>query len=220
MKLIKEQIDPDSIEPILEEGKNGERSLYLKGIFLQSNIVNGNKRMYPEEIMDKEVARYIKEKVDKNMAMGELGHPDTPKLNLERTSHLIVELKKDGTNYVGKAKILDTPFGQTAAGLIKGGARLGVSSRAVGSLKSNNKGVNVVQDDFMLSTAADIVADPSAPDAVVDSIMEGKDWVYVNGTFMEADIEKMKKQISSASSRQLQEVKYMVAAKFLRGLGN
>ena len=215
MKLIREVRDDVKV---IQENKNGQKNLYLKGIFLQSEITNHNKRMYPEEIMDNEVKRYIKEKVEKKTALGELGHPDTPKLNLERASHLIVELKKDGTNYLGKAKILPTPFGKTAQSLIEGGARLGVSSRAVGTLKLNEDGIQVVQDDFLLSTAADIVADPSAPDAFVDSIMEGREWAFINGNFVEQDVEYTKRRIRNAPLSQLEEEKLRMFKRFINKL--
>ncbi len=171
--------------------------------------------MYSEDIMDKEVDRYIKEYVEKNRAYGELGHPDNPSINLERVSHLITSLKKEGTNYVGKAKILDTPMGQIAKGLLDGGANLGVSSRALGSLKENEEGVQVVQDDFMLSTAADIVADPSAPEAFVRGVMESKEWIYVDGNFVEKHIDAVKHSIKQASSKQLVEAKIRAFEYFL-----
>ena len=178
MKLIKEVFDTTNI--IVEERK-GKKDYFIEGVFLQSELKNRNGRMYPESVMDKEVARYIMESVEKNRAYGELGHPDTPSINLDRVSHMIVSLRKEGTNYIGRAKIMETPMGNIARGLLDGGANLGVSSRALGSLKMNNEGVQIVQDDFMLSTAADIVADPSAPDAYVRGIMESKEWVFVVG---------------------------------------
>ena len=153
--------------------------------------------------------------VEKNRAYGELGHPDTPSINLDRVSHLIVSLRKEGTNYVGKAKILETPMGMIARGLLDGGANLGVSSRALGTLKENHDGIQVVQDDFMLSTAADIVADPSAPDAFVRGIMENKEWVFVDGKFVENHIEEVKKNIRKTSSRNLEEAKILAFHKFL-----
>ena len=159
MKLIKEVFDTTNV--IVEERK-GKKDYFIEGVFLQSELKNRNGRMYPESVMDNEVNRYIKEAVEKNRAYGELGHPDTPSINLDRVSHMIVGLRKEGTNYIGRAKIMETPMGNIARGLLDGGANLGVSSRALGSLKMNNEGVQVVQDDFMLSTAADIVADPSA----------------------------------------------------------
>jgi hypothetical protein len=179
MKLIKEVVE--STKLVVEEKLGKGKTYFIEGVFLQSELQNRNGRMYPESIMDKEVGRYLKEYVKQNRAYGELGHPDSPSINLDRVSHLIVDLRKEGTNYIGKAKILDTPMGQIAKGLLDGGANLGVSSRALGSLKMNNEGINVVQDDFMLSTAADIVADPSAPDAFVRGIMESKEWTFVDG---------------------------------------
>ena len=173
MKLIKEVVETTNL--IVEEKLGKGKQYYIEGTFLQSEIVNRNGRMYTESVMDNEVNRYIKEYVDKNRAYGELGHPDSPSINLDRVSHMIVGLTKEGTNYRGKAKILDTPMGRIAKGLLEGGANLGVSSRAMGSLVANSKGVQIVQDDFMLSTAADIVADPSAPDAFVRGIMENRE---------------------------------------------
>lgn len=212
MKLIKEVFDTTNV--IVEERK-GKKEYFIEGIFLQSDLKNRNGRMYPESVMDKEVARYIQESVQKNRAYGELGHPDTPSINLDRVSHMIVDLRKEGTNYVGRAKIMETPMGNIARGLLDGGANLGVSSRALGSLKMNEEGVNVVQDDFMLSTAADIVADPSAPDAYVRGIMESKEWVFVDGKFVEKNIEETQKFIRKASSKNLQEAKILAFQHFL-----
>lgn len=212
MKLIREVTESVNL---ITEAKNGKKEHFIEGIFLQSELKNRNGRMYPESVMDKEVARYMKEQVEQNRAYGELGHPDTPSINLDRVSHLIVSLKKEGTNYVGKAKILETPMGNIARGLLDGGANLGVSSRALGSLKSNNEGVQIVQDDFMLSTAADIVADPSAPDAFVRGIMESKEWVFVDGKFVEKHIEEVKHTIRKTSSRNLEEAKIRAFQNFL-----
>jgi hypothetical protein len=212
MKLIREVTESVSL---VTEAKNGKKEHFIEGIFLQSELKNRNGRMYPEAIMDKEVARYMKEQVEQNRAYGELGHPDNPSINLDRVSHLIVSLTKEGTNYVGKAKILETPMGNIARGLLDGGANLGVSSRALGSLKSNNEGVQVVQDDFMLSTAADIVADPSAPDAFVRGIMESKEWVFVDGKFVEKHIEEVKTTIRKTSSKNLQEAQIRAFQEFL-----
>lgn len=212
MKLIKEVSESVNL---VTEAKDGKKEHFIEGIFLQSELKNRNGRMYPESVMDKEVARYMKEQVEQNRAYGELGHPDTPSINLDRVSHLIVSLRKEGKNYVGKAKILETPMGQIAKGLLEGGANLGVSSRALGSLKSNNEGIQIVQDDFMLSTAADIVADPSAPDAFVRGIMESKEWVFVDGKFVENHIEEVKNIIRKTSSRQLEEAKIHAFQKFL-----
>jgi hypothetical protein len=171
--------------------------------------------MYKESTMDKEVSRYIKEAVENNRAYGELGHPDGPGINLDRVSHMITSLRKEGTNYIGRAKILETPMGNIARGLLEGGANLGVSSRAMGSLKQNNEGIQIVQDDFMLSTAADIVADPSAPDAYVRGIMENKEWIFVDGKFVEQNIEEVKSLIRKTSSRNLEEAKVKAFQHFL-----
>jgi intergrase/recombinase len=213
MKLIREVHEQTST--IVEEKVGGKKNYFIEGVFLQSEIVNRNKRMYQEGIMDKEVGRYMKEYVAKNRAYGELGHPDTPSINLDRVSHLIVDLRKEGTNYIGKAKILETPMGMIARGLLDGGANLGVSSRAMGSLKTNTEGVQVVQDDFMLSTAADIVADPSAPDAFVRGIMEGREWAFVDGKFVEKNIEEVKRNIRKTSSKNLQEAQLRAFQDFL-----
>jgi len=213
MRLIREVYEQTNtiVESKLGKGKE----YFIEGIFLQSELKNRNGRMYPESVMDNEVGRYIKESVEKNRAYGELGHPDTPSINLDRVSHMIVSLRKEGTNYIGKAKILETPMGMIARGLLDGGANLGVSSRALGSLQTNNEGVQIVQDDFMLSTAADIVADPSAPDAFVRGIMESKEWVFVDGKFVEQHIEEAKRSIRKASSRNLEEAKIYAFQKFL-----
>jgi len=213
MKLIKEVTE--SVKLVTESKLGKGKEYFIEGIFLQSAIQNRNKRMYPESVMDKEVARYMKEQVENNRAYGELGHPDNPQINLDRVSHLIVSLRKEGTNYIGKAKILETPMGQIAKGLLDGGANLGVSSRALGSLVTNNEGVSIVQDDFMLSTAADIVADPSAPDAYVRGIMENKEWVFVDGKFVEKHIEEVKDSIRKTSSRNLAEAKIRAFQDFL-----
>ena len=213
MKLIREVYEQTSY--VVEEKLGKGKTYFIEGVFLQSELKNRNGRMYPESVMDKEVKRYAEEYVSKNRAYGELGHPDTPSINLDRVSHLIVDLRKEGTNYIGKAKILDTPMGQIAKGLLDGGANLGVSSRALGSLKTNNEGIQVVQDDFMLSTAADIVADPSAPDAFVRGIMESKEWVFVDGKFVEKHIDEVKRTIRNTSSRNLEEAKILAFQKFL-----
>ena len=215
MKLIREVLEnPVSLvtESVLGKGKTH----FIEGVFLQSELKNRNGRMYPEKIMDKEVGRYIKEYVEKNRAYGELGHPENPQINLDRVSHLITSLRKEGTNYIGKAKILETPMGKIAIGLLEGGANLGVSSRALGSLQTNNEGLQIVQDDFMLSTAADIVADPSAPDAYVRGIMESKEWVFVDGKFVEKHIEETQRLIRKTSSRNLEEAKILAFKNFLR----
>lgn len=212
MKLIKEDISNTKL--IVEEKLGKGKTYFIEGVFLQSNIKNRNGRMYPESVMDREVGRYMQEQVLNHRAYGELGHPDNPSINLDRVSHLIVDLRKEGTNYIGKAKILETPMGMIARGLLDGGANLGVSSRALGTLKESD-GVQIVQDDFMLSTAADIVADPSAPDAYVRGIMENKEWVFVDGKFVEQHIEEAKKFIRKASSKTLEEAKIRAFQSFL-----
>lgn len=176
MKLIKEVHEQTAY--VVEEKLGKGKEYFIEGIFLQSECKNRNGRIYPEAVMDREVQRYTETYVTKNRAYGELGHPDSPAINLDRVSHLITELRKDGTNWIGKAKILDTPMGKIARGLLDGGAQLGVSSRALGSLKANAAGVQVVQDDFTLATAADIVADPSGPNCFVQGIMEGAEWIF------------------------------------------
>tara|TARA_B100002019_G_C21237549_1_gene583606 strand:+ start:631 stop:1284 length:654 start_codon:yes stop_codon:yes gene_type:complete len=211
MKLITEV--SEDIKYFAEE-KDGKRSLFIEGVFLQSNLKNRNGRVYPKEIMRKEVDRYRSEAIDKKRAMGELGHPDGPTLNLDRVSHMITSLKEDGNNWVGKAKILDTPMGNIVKNLIDEGASLGVSSRGLGSLKERD-GINEVQDDFVLSTAADIVADPSAPDAFVRGIMEHREWVMVEGVWMEKEMEQSYAKIKNASSRELEEEKMAVFSSFL-----
>jgi len=211
MKLITEVTE--DIQYISEE-KNGKRHLYIEGVFLQSNITNRNNRSYPKEIMRKEVDRYRTEQIDKKRAMGELGHPDGPTLNLDRVSHMITSLKEEGDNWIGKAKILDTPMGNIVKNLMDEGAQLGVSSRGLGSLKERN-GINEVQDDFVLSTAADIVADPSAPDAFVRGIMENKEWMMVNGVWTEKEMDIAQTAIRQAKSRELEEQKLAVFSSFL-----
>jgi hypothetical protein len=213
MKLIREEVQ--DIKFVVEEKVGKKKDYFIEGIFLQADIKNRNGRMYPSEIMDKEVARYMEETVQNNRAFGELGHPDGPGINLHLVSHMITSLRKEGSNYVGRAKILETPNGMIARGLLDGGANLGVSSRAMGSLKENKDGVQIVQDDFMLSTAADIVADPSAPDAFVRGIMEGKEWVFVDGKFVEKHIDEVKRVIRKTSSKNLTEAKIRAFQNFL-----
>lgn len=213
MKLIREEVQ--DVKFVIEEKVGKKKDYFIEGIFLQADIQNRNGRMYPAEVMDTEVARYMKETVENNRAYGELGHPDGPGINLDRVSHLIVGLRKEGSNYIGKAKILETPMGNIARGLLDGGANLGVSSRAMGSLKENEKGVQIVQNDFMLSTAADIVADPSAPDAFVRGIMEGREWVFVDGKFVEKHIDEVKRSIRKTSSKNLTEAKLRAFQSFL-----
>jgi hypothetical protein len=214
MKLIKEVVE--TVQYITEE-KDGKKSLFIEGPFLVSERKNKNGRLYEYDTMKKEVARYSEEYVNKNRAFGELGHPDTPSINLDRVSHMIVGLKEDGNQWIGKAKILDTPMGNIARSLIEGGGQLGVSSRGMGSLKNVN-GVNIVQDDFYLATAADIVADPSAPGAFVQGIMEGKEWMLVNGVWTEADQEQSIRQIRRASSKDIEAVSLSIFENFIRKL--
>jgi len=215
MKLITEV--NDNVRYITEE-KDGKKSLYIEGVFLQSNLKNRNGRMYPAEIMEKEVQRYMTEAVENKRAFGELGHPDGPSINLDRVSHIVTELYRDGDNWMGKAKITDTPMGNIARGLIESGGQLGVSSRGLGTLKENRDGIQIVQDDFHLATAADIVADPSAPDAFVRGIMENKEWVIVNGLWTEQSNDMAKTVIKKASKKQLEEAKLAVFENFLNRL--
>ena len=216
MKLIREEIE--SVE-ILVEQKNGKKSMYIEGVFLQGNIKNRNGRMYPMETLRREVARYNENHVVAGRALGELGHPDGPTVNLDRVSHKIVSLKESGSNFVGKAKILNTPMGKIASSLIEEGVRLGVSSRGIGSLKMTREGVNIVGDDFMLATAADIVADPSAPDAFVEGIMEGKEWVWDGGILRERYAEKTYKTINTlVDQKRLDEQKLNLFNDFLNNL--
>ena len=216
MKLIREEIE--TVEFVTEE-KNGKKSLYIEGVFLQGNIKNRNGRMYPMETLAKEVNRYNESNVVTGRALGELGHPEGPTVNLDRVSHKIVSLKESGSNFIGKAKILNTPMGQIASSLIGEGVKLGVSSRGIGSLKPTKEGFNVVGDDFMLATAADIVADPSAPDAFVEGIMEGKEWVWEGTTLRERLAEKTKTQIELlAEQKQLEEHKIGLFNEFINSL--
>ncbi len=202
MKLIKESVE--NVQFLTEE-RNGKKEHYITGVFMQAEKQNRNGRVYPYSVLDREVARYNKEYVQKNRAFGELGHPDTPAINLDRVSHMITSLKPDGTNFIGKAKIVNTPFGKTVMGLLESGASLGVSTRGVGSLKPHN-GYQLVQDDFKLATAADIVADPSAPDAFVQGIMENVEWFYDNGEWQMAELsENIKRQAKTLSNRELED---------------
>ena len=216
MKLIREEIE--SVK-ILTEERNGKKSLYIEGVFLQGNIKNRNGRMYPMETLRREVGRYNESNVVTGRALGELGHPDGPTVNLDRVSHKIVSLKESGSNFVGKAKILNTPMGKIASSLLDEGVKLGVSSRGIGSLKPTKEGFNVVGDDFMLATAADIVADPSAPDAFVEGIMEGKEWVWEGSILRERRVEQLKNTVESLSlQRQLEEHKLNLFNDFLNNL--
>tara|TARA_B100000927_G_scaffold269004_1_gene244158 strand:- start:1476 stop:2126 length:651 start_codon:yes stop_codon:yes gene_type:complete len=216
MKLITEQID--DVEVIVEN-RNGKKSMFIEGIFLQGDIKNRNGRMYPMETLRREVGRYNEAFVESGRAVGELGHPEGPTVNLDRVSHKIVSLKESGSNYVGKAKILSTPMGKIAQNLIDEGVKLGVSSRGLGTLSTNNEGVKIVSDDFTLATAADIVADPSAPDAFVQGIMEGKDWVWDGGVVREQLARKTYRQVNTlVDNKQLEENKLGLFQQFLSNL--
>ena len=211
MKLITETTE--NIEVITEE-KGAGKDYKIRGIFLQGDIKNRNGRVYPVNVLAKEVNRYNKEFVEKKRAFGELGHPDGPTVNLERVSHMITSLKPEGRNFIGEAKIMDTPYGKIVKNLIDEGAQLGVSSRGMGSMKQVN-GKNVINNDFYLATAADIVADPSAPDAFVEGIMEGKEWVWDNGVLKSMEVEKYKEEIESVRRAELAEAKARVFKDFL-----
>jgi len=200
MKLIVEHIE--DIQFLTEE-KDGKEYTYIQGVFLQGDIKNRNGRVYPMPVLQREVTNYNSNYIEKSRALGELGHPDGPTINLDRVSHKIVELYQDGSNFIGKAKLLETPMGSIAKNLLREGVQLGVSSRGVGSLESKG-GSNYVRDDFMLTTAADIVADPSAPDAFVNGIMEGKEWVWDNGLLKEAEIQRVKEELDRVSRNQLE----------------
>ena len=214
MKLISEEVQ--NAEYLVEE-TNGKKNYKIRGVFLQSEIKNRNGRVYEKEILEKEVRRYNAEFINKKRAFGELGHPDSPTVNLERVSHMITSLYPDGTNFIGEAKILNTPYGKIVKGLIDEGAQLGVSSRGMGSLESRG-GANYVGKDFYLATAADIVADPSAPDAFVEGIMENREWVWNNGVLVEKDIESWKRDVEAAKRLALAEAKAEVFQKFLKKL--
>jgi len=214
MKLISEEIQDAQY---LVEETNGKKSYKIKGVFLQSDIKNRNGRIYENDILTKEVDRYSKEFIDKKRAFGELGHPDGPTVNLERVSHMITSLKPEGKNFIGEAKIMDTPYGKIVKGLIDEGAQLGVSSRGMGSLVTKG-GANYVGKDFYLATAADIVADPSAPDAFVEGIMENKEWVWDNGVIKAQDIEEYKEHIQEAKRLKLAEAKVKVFKNFIEKL--
>ena len=216
MFLISEQIS-DIVNLITETNKDGKKEQYIEGVFLQAGIKNRNGRIYPIETMKKEVNRYIKEFVNKKRAYGELGHPEGPTINLERVSHLITDLREDGKNFIGKAKILSTPMGNIVKGLLNDGAKLGVSSRGMGSVEQRGN-AQYVQDDFMLATAADIVADPSAPDAFVEGIMEGVEWVQEGGIFKAKEIESWKSQIQQTKQRHLEEKKLEIMKNFFSKL--
>ena len=216
MKLIREEIE--QVEVIVES-RNGKKNLYIEGVFLQSEMKNRNGRMYPKQTLMREVNRYNENFVEKGRALGELGHPDGPTVNLDRVSHKIVSLKESGNNFIGKAKILSTPMGKIASNLLGEGVKLGVSSSGVGSLSKTNEGYSVVGEDFTLATAADIVADPSAPDAFVDGIMEGKEWVWDGGIIRERLASKTYKQINTlVDQNKLDEKKLSVFEDFLANL--
>ena len=216
MKLIREEIE--TVEFVTEE-RNGKKSLYIEGVFLQGNIKNRNGRMYPIDTLRREVGRYNESNIVTGRALGELGHPDGPTVNLDRVSHKIMSLRESGSNFIGKAKILNTPMGQIAASLIGEGVKLGVSSRGIGSLKPTKEGFNVVGDDFMLATAADIVADPSAPDAFVEGIMEGKEWVWEGTTLRERLAARTKSKIERLTEqKRLEEQKLNVFNEFINSL--
>lgn len=215
MKLITEEAFDSKF---LIEEVDGKKQFKIKGIFLQADIKNRNGRVYPKEILQKEVARYNREFINKRRAFGELGHPDGPVVNLERVSHMITDLHPDGSNFVGEAKVMDTPYGKIVKNLINEGAQLGVSSRGMGSLVRGHGGVNEVGRDFYLATAADIVADPSAPDAFVEGIMENKEWVWDNGVIKAQEIEEWKKYITEAKRLRLAEAKADVFKKFIEKL--
>ena len=216
MKLIREEIE--SVEFLVEQ-KNGKKSMYIEGVFLQGNIKNRNGRMYPMETLRREVGRYSENHIQSGRALGELGHPEGPTVNLDRVSHKIVSLKESGSNFIGKAKILNTPMGKIASSLIEEGVKLGVSSRGVGSLQQTKEGFAVVGEDFMLATAADIVADPSAPDAFVSGIMEGKEWIWDGGILRERFATKTYKQIITlVDQKKLDEQKLNLFNDFLSNL--
>ena len=214
MRLIAEEIT--QVE-FLSEEKEGKKNHFIEGVFLQAELQNKNGRKYPVKTLEREVAKYEEHHIRKGRALGELGHPDGPSINLDRVSHKIESLRQEGNNFIGRAKILETPMGNIAKNLINEGVRLGVSSRGMGSLKKE-EGCNVVCDDFMLATAADIVADPSAPDAFVDGIMEGKEWVWNNGILKESAVAEIKHEIDEATLINLQERKVSAFSKFLKSL--
>ena len=217
MKLFTELVE--DVQLISEARESGGKDYYIEGVFLQAEITNRNGRRYPEAVLEKEVNRYVTEVVNKNRAFGELGHPSGPSINLDRVSHIITELRKDKTNFIGKAKLTETPMGKIARGIMESGGQLGVSSRAMGSLKEE-KGVMVVQNDLRLSTAADIVADPSAPDAFVKGIMEGVEWIYdpVRDTWLEEKLHDTKKKIHNMSKSKLEEQRLAIFEDYISSL--
>ena len=211
MKLISEHLD--SIEFITEDDGDGKKNYKIRGVFMEADVKNRNNRMYPMQVLEKEVKRYNKEYVQQKRAFGELGHPDGPTVNLERVSHMITKLYPDGKQFVGEAKVMDTPYGKIVKNLIDEGAKLGVSSRGMGSLEPQ-RDMHVVKDDFYLATAADIVADPSAPNAFVEGIMEGKEWIWDNGIVKEVDIAKYRAELRKESKR-LEEKKIKLFNEFM-----
>jgi hypothetical protein len=215
MKLITEEIL--DIQYLVETNKDGTKSQYITGIFMQAEKVNRNGRVYPMNVLAKEADRYNREYVQKNRAFGELGHPENPQINLDRVSHMITSLHPDGTNFIGKAKILDTPNGKIVKSLLDGGASLGVSTRGVGSLKAHN-GFQQVQDDYKLATAADVVADPSAPEAFVRGIMEGREWVFLNGQWTEQANDRARKLIKESSKHELESVALKIFENYISKL--
>ena len=215
VKLISEAVE--EVEYITEEKENGGKNYKIRGIFMQADIKNRNGRVYPMEVLDEEVRKYNKNFIEQNLAFCELGHPDGPTVNLERVSHMITSLKPDGKNFIGEAKIMDTPMGKIVKNLMDEGAKLGVSSRGMGSLRQKG-GANVVSDDFYLATAADIVADPSAPNAFVEGIMEGKEWVWNNGALVEAHVADLKKKFDVKKHQRQVNLEALEFAKFLEKL--
>ena len=216
MKLITEEIN--SVQFIVEE-IGGKKAMFIEGVFLQTEQPNRNKRVYQRDVMEREVKRYTEQYIDNGRALGELGHPDGPTVNLDRVSHKIVSLTQEGNNFIGKAKLLETPMGKIAKNLIEEGVTLGVSSRGIGSLSETRQGYKLVGEDFMLATAADIVADPSAPDAFVQGIMEGKEWVFENGLLREQQIDAAKSTINKlVETRQFEEKKVQLFQDFLSNL--
>ena len=214
MKLITEQIEDVKV---ITEGKGDDKKLYIEGVFLQAELKNRNGRVYPFKVLETEVGRYNEEYVKTKRALGELGHPDGPTVNLDRVSHRITSLRTEGNNFIGKAQILDTPMGKIAKSLLGEGVQLGVSSRGMGSI-DRQEDANYVMDDFMLATAADIVADPSAPDAFVNGIMEGKEWVWANGILKETEVAKYHRHINESTRKNLEERTLQVFNDFLSGL--
>lgn len=216
MKLICEVTE--EIKVIKEDIDSASKNYFIEGVFMQAELKNRNGRMYPQEMLEREIKRYNEEYVTKKRAFGELGHPDGPTINLDRVSHMIVDLRSEGANFVGKAKILDTPNGKIVKALIDEGAQLGVSSRGMGSIKTEGHDVQIVQDDFYLATAADIVADPSAPDAFVNGIMEGKEWVWHNGILQERDVANIKNRIKKAPKKDIKKVSIEAFEAFMKKL--